>query len=464
MKDKAYISILENIGGKENVLSQNVDKKKIIVFLKDNSQVDINALQSMSQVDKASIKDKEQLVIQMKNEQSSLKTYEMINAASGDKDSEKGSEKGSEKEISRSRNGKIDRVFEFMAKVFSPVIPALAGSGILKGILLLLNQLGILGETDGIFIILSISSNAIFYFLPIILAFSTSQVLKVNPYIGVLISFTLLHPEFIQLFEDSVRLDVLNIPVVLISYGSTVLPIILSIILYSYVYNFSIKKLPDSMEIILIPLITLVVVVPITILIIGPFGFYSGELLAQFVSFLIGKNGTLAGVIIGGLWMVIIMAGLNWAINPIILNNISVYGFDYIRPFTFAANFSALGVVLGVFLATKQKEVKNLSGTNVLTIGISGIVEPTLYGVLIKDKRYFIIQIISGAIGGAYIGYNEVVTNAFVFGSLLTLPALASERSSNLIHGLIGIFLSVGISTFVSFVLTKNSEKRSLIL
>lgn len=451
MENKTYTEILKNIGGKENILSQSIKGDEVVFLYKDHSLVNAIALHSIDEVKRTSLKSENQIILQLNSEEDSRNLHENIKSELADKQK-------------KTKEGLLDRVFDFMANVFSPIIPALAGSGILKGILLLLNQFGLLTETNGLYILLTIASDAIFYFLPVILAFSTAQVLKVNPYIGVLISFTLLHPDFVSLFEQSASLEVFNIPVVLISYGSTVLPIILAIVMYSYLYRFLIQKVPESMRIIIVPLATLAIVVPITILVIGPLGFYGGELLAQFVSFLIERNGTLTGLIIGSLWMVIIMAGLNWAINPIMLNNISAYGFDYIRPFTFASNFSTLGVVLGVFLATKQKELKGFSGTNVLTIGISGIIEPTLYGILIKDKRYFIIQIIAGAIGGAYLGFNEVISNAFVFGSFITLPALVSEQPGNLIHGLIGIFLSMTISAFLSYVLTKRAEKRSLIL
>jgi len=446
MKDSEYTVILESIGGVENVISQNSEANNLIFAFKEKSKIEIGSLELVENIDKAYIENEKYLFLQMNNIKTSNETNKKIAKIIDDCNKDAGS------------NRIADRFFEFISKVFSPIIPALAGSGILKGILLLLSQFGLISDSNGLYVILNIASNAIFYFLPIILAFSTSQVLRVNPYIGVLISFTLLHPDFVMLLDQSTNLEMLNIPVILISYGSTVIPIILAILMYSFMYKFLLKKIPESMEVILLPLITLLVIVPITILIIGPIGFYGGELIAQIISYLISTNGMLTGFIVGGLWLVIIMLGLNWAINPIMLNNLSSYGYDYIRPFTFAANFSALGVVLGIFLSTKQKETKNFSGTNLFTIAVSGIVEPTLYGVLIKDRSYFIIQVIGGAIGGAYLGFAGVISNAFVFGSLVTLPALVSENSGNLIHGLIGISISIFISATLSYIVTKKNE------
>ena len=174
-------------------------------------------------------------------------------------------------------------------------------------------------------------------------------------------------------------------------------------------------------------------------------------------------NGTLTGIVMGGIWLIVIATGLNWAINPIMLNNLSIYGYDFIRPFTFASNFATLGTVIGISLATrKNQELKNYASANVFTIAISGMVEPTLYGILFKYRKYFIAQVIGGAVGGAYMGLMGVSANTFVFGSLITLTALVGEEPNNFINGLIGLALSTTTAAVIAFLITKVDERKKV--
>lgn len=450
MESKLYEKLLEAMGGKNNIGAIGHSKSYLTVDYKEELEIKFGELASYESINHVIIEEHRRLTIEIINEEIAIELYDYID------------EVMTESKVANKFAGAIDKAFDFIAQVFAPIIPGLAGSGILKGILLLLVQLGLLSDTSGLFVILNIASNAIFYFLPVILAFSAARVLKANPFIAVLIPFTLLHPELIALVEQSSEYDFFKIPLVLIDYSSTVLPIIISVIFYAFVYHYLNKKTPESLKIIVLPLATLVLVVPVTLLLIGPLGQYGGDILAQFVSFLIVTNGTLTGMLIGGFWIIIIMMGLNWAINPIMLNNLSLHGFDFIRPLTFAANFSTIGVVVGLFFSTKIKETKNFAATNIFTISVSGIIEPTLYGILIKDRRYFIAQILGGMVGGAYLGFQKVVSNAFVFGSLITLPALVTDQVSNLIHGLIGLFIATFVSAILSFIITKVVERSSI--
>lgn len=431
--------LLDYIGGKSNIITYTKDEIKVCLKVHTLEEVCFESLYSSENINSITIKDGNNIVIKFENEVSSREFWEALNV------------RESKKELKI-----IDTVLKFMADVFSPIIPALAGSGILKGFLLLSIQLNLLSETSGLYTILNISAGAIFYFLPVILAFSTAEVLGVNSYISVLISFVLLHPDFLHLFERSLQVNIGGIPVVLIDYSSTVVPIILAVLIYSVIYKILYERFSESVNLILIPLVTLTIVLLISILVIGPLGYYGGEILGELVKFLIDKNATLTGLVLGGSWVLIIITGMNWAINPIMLNNLSIFGYDFIRPFTFASNFSTLGLVLGVFLKTKEKELKSLSGTNFLTVSLSGIVEPSIYGIIIKNPKYIVIQAIGGAAGGAFLGFMKVTSNAFVFGSFITLPALVGEEASNLVNGIIGIVISMSVSAVLSYLITEN--------
>lgn len=443
--------IIKNLGGIENIEAITHQDANIDFYLRSKETIKAETLQVIDRIHTAYYKDESQPILTLKIRDIELKDalVEEVNA---------------ELAIANENQKKdtlVNRIFDFLSQIFQPIVPAFAGAGILKGLLLLFNQLGLLTDTNGVYVLLSIASNGIFYFLPIMLAVTTSRVLKVNPFIGVLIAFSLTHPDFIALFHAGAKLDFLGIPVVLINYSSTVIPIVLAIGMYAVLYNFLDKRLSETLKTILIPLLTLAIIVPLTILVAGPIGYYSGEFLAGIVTWLMETNGTITGIIIGGLWLLIISTGLNWAINPIMLNNLSVHGFDFIRPFTFASNFATLGLVIGIALAAKNnRSLKNYASANVFTIAISGMVEPTIFGILVKYRKYFIAQIIGGAAGAAYMGFMSVTANTFVFGSLITLTALVDDNPMNLIHGLIGLAIATIVSGIIAFVLTKADDRR----
>lgn len=443
--------IIKNLGEIKNVESIVNRNENIDFYLKSKEEVKIENIQIIDRVNNVYYKDEKKSILTLE-----IKDNELKNTLIEEVNTELSLSKKNNKE-----NTLINRLFIFLSQIFQPIVPAFAGAGILKGLLLLFNQLGVLVNTNGAYILLSIASNGIFYFLPIMLAITTSRVLKVNPFIGVLVAFSLTHPDFIALFNSGTKLDFLGVPVVLINYSSTVIPIILAMGMYAVLYNFLEKRLSDTLKTILIPLLTLAIIVPLTVLVAGPIGYYSGELLARIVTWLMETNGTLTGIIVGGLWLLIISTGLNWAINPIMLNNLSVYGFDFIRPFTFASNFATLGLVIGIALAAKKnKDLKNYASANIFTIAISGMVEPTIFGILVKYRKYFLAQIIGGAVGAAYMGFMSVTANTFVFGSLITLTALVGDDPMNLINGLIGLAIATTVSSFIAFAITKADDRK----
>lgn len=372
-----------------------------------------------------------------------------------------------ETEISPSKSKKqfrdyIDRLFEFMSSIFAPLIPVLAGSGILKGLILFLTQLNILDEQSVTYTILLAISETIFYFLPVMLAFSASKVLGANPYLGAIIGASLLHPSMISIGEVGDVARFIGLPLIVVHYSSTVIPIIFTMLLYAYLYQFLESHVSETYKIILVPFLSLIIIVPITLLFIGPLGYFLGKFLAGFIEWLMDVNSFLTGFVVGGAWATIIGVGFNWAINPIMINNLSVNGYDYIRPFTFASNFSTLGIAIGLFLRSKNRSIKGFAGANILTLGISGIAEPMIYGVLFSSKKFLAIQFLGAALGAGYMGLMGVTANAFIFGSLLTLPALVGQEASNLVHGIIGLAISLISSAILTFVLMNDEDNKSI--
>lgn len=443
--------ILENVGGAENISNMTHCATRLRLNLKNEDKADDELVKKIDGVVDV-VKRAGQYQILIGTMVS--KVYDEFEVLV------KGNE-NSKLETKNISGGILSNIFSAISGIFSPLLPVLAGSGILRGLLILFVQLGIINESSGTYSILFSTSMAVFYFLSVLLAFSSARRFGASPYISALIGAALLHPTYISLMGEignGAITTFMKIPVILMNYNSTVVPIILSIYVYSYLYKWLEKVIPETLKLVLVPLISLFIMVPLTIIVIGPIGVYLGEYIAIVVNFLIERSSILTGILIGGGWSVLVSFGIHWAVNPIMINNITTNGFDYIVPLTFACNFAVIGVSFGVWLKAKDKNLKNFSIIGVLTIALSAIIEPVLFGLLVKNKKLFFAQIISGAIGGAYLGFMKVVTNAFVFGSVTTFPAFI-VGNINIVNAMIGLLISTILGALLGFIFTNRNDK-----
>lgn len=444
--------ILENVGGVENIANMTHCATRLRLNLKDVSKANDEAVKSVDGVVNVINKAGQYQVLIGTEVPHVYDEFENLVKGSGQLKLEEGTNDG---------ESIISKIFSSISAIFAPLLPALAGSGILRGLLILAVQLGFIAEDSGTYAILFASSMAVFYFLPVLLAFTSARRFGASPYISALIGAALLHPNFLALMGNSgngVTTSFFGIPAVLMDYNSTVVPIILSIWAFSYLYKWLDKNVPETLKLVIVPLVSLIVMVPLTVIVIGPIEVYSGEAIANVVNWLIERSGVLTGILIGGGWSVLVSFGVHWAVNPIMINNISQFGYDYICPLTFACNFAVIGTAIGVYFKARDKKLKGFALTGVITVALSAIIEPTLFGMLVKNKKLFLAQIIAGAVGGAYLGLMKVVTNAFVFGSVTTFPAFI-ENNANIINGVIGLAISVIVGAVLGYIFTNKEDK-----
>jgi len=444
--------ILEHVGGVENLTGMTHCATRLRLNIADDEKIDNDAVKSVPGViNTVNASGQYQILIGT----DVPKLYEQVETIVNGTGAEL-------KAVSNPDESIINKIFGAISGIFAPLLPALAGSGILRGLLILAVQMGLVAEGTGTYTILYGLASSVFYFLPVLLAFSSGKRFGASPYLSALIGSCLLYPDLIALMGDTgngAMTSFFGIPVVLMNYNSTVIPAILSIWAYSFLYKFLDDKVPETLQLVVTPAVSLIVMVPLTLIVIGPLGVYAGEGIATVVNWLIERSGLLAGVLVGGSWSVLVSFGIHWAVNPIMINNIASNGFDYICPLTFACNFSVIGVALGVFLKAKDKQLKGFSLTGVITICLSAIIEPTLFGMLVNNKKLFLAQIIGGAVGGAYLGLMKVVTTAFVFGSVTTFPAFVSENTGNFIQAMIGLLISFVVGGVLGYLFTSKDEK-----
>lgn len=413
--------ILDAVGGPENISGMTHCATRLRLNLKDDAACD-----------DAAVKEVEGVV----NTLNKAGQYQVLIGTEVPKLYEKFEPlvKGSGVEISSATKDEgesvISQIFSAISGIFAPLLPAMAGSGILRGFVILAAQLGIIAEGTGTYTILYTLAMSVFYFLPVLLGFSAGKRFGASPYLSALLGACLLYPDFIALMGDAgngAMTDFFGIPVVLMNYNSTVIPAILSVWVYSYLYKWLDEHVSEMLKLVVLPAISLIVMVPLTMLVIGPLGVYAGEAIAFVVNWLIERSSVFAGVLVGGGWSVLVSMGIHWAVNPIMINNIAQNGFDYICPFTFACNFA--------------------------------IIEPTLFGMLVKNKKVWLAQIIGGAVGGAFLGIMKVVTTAFTFGSVTTFPAFVSSDPMNFAWAMVGMLISAVVAGVLAFAFTGKEDQ-----
>ncbi len=420
--------IINMTGGKENVLSLFHCITRLRFLLKDNDKADRAALEALDGIMGVNISgDQFQLIIG--NDVEPLckallaELPELDNAARPIK-----------------RRNPVSVILEGLSSIFSPIIPAIAGAGILKGLLALMVAMQWVETTNQTYQILLAISDGVFYFMPLALSFSAAKKFGANPYVAVALAAVLFHPAIQTLFKAGAPVNFIGLPVPTVNYASTVIPILLAVWLLSHVERLIDRVMPGPLKTMFVPLLCLLIVTPVTLIVIGPVGIYTGNALSGGIIWLVENMGIVAGVVVGGTLSLIIITGMHYVIVPIMINNISTMGFDPIKILFYIANLGQAGAAFGVFLRARDKKLKSLALTTSFS-AMMGITEPAMYGVNIRYKRPFAAALTGGACGGAFAMAMGVKTYAFALSGLPGLPALVGPT-----------FLWALVSIAISFV------------
>lgn len=351
---------------------------------------------------------------------------------------------------SNKKVGIVSRIIDVISAIFAPFLYTLAACGILQGILGVLVALNAIDTTGGTYQILNFISWTAFTFLPVLISVTASKKFKVNTYIAVVIACALVCPDYIAMVNAGDPVYFLGIKVQLLSYTSSVIPIILSIWVASYVQRFFEKYLPIVIRNLFTPMFTIAIMVPLTLLAFGPIGNVIGGAIGGIYNTLYNLNPIIAGIVVGGLWEVLVIFGVHWGITPVTVGNYANLGYDTFTGLQASAVFSQAGAAFGVFLKTKDKELKGVSASAALT-GLFGITEPAIYGVNLRLKKPMICGCIAGAVGGAVGGAFRAVSWGYNMPGIATLPAYFKAGHAT---QFIGLLLSILVAFVLGTVLT----------
>lgn len=319
-----------------------------------------------------------------------------------------------------------DKILKVISGAFSPLIPLMAGSGMIKALLTLFTTIGVMSDSSSTYLILSAAGNGCFYFMPVFLGITISKQLKANAFVGGAIGAALLEPNFTGLLSAEGAVNFLGIPVTPIDYQATIFPIFIAILVYAYLDKSLRKVTPQSLQYFLVPMVCLMIMVPFTVILFGPVGTTIGNYVSSFVMWLFSISGTLAGIVLGAAYPFLTMLGLHWGFTPITLQNLDQFGGDIIEGVCVCAVWAQMGIALGSYLkAQKNSKLKSIAGPTFITGFFAGVTEPILYSIVMEHKRLMVVVAISGACGGAIAGTLGVTMDAYVFHNIFSAAVMS---------------------------------------
>ncbi|MDF7671486.1 glucose PTS transporter subunit IIA [Orbaceae bacterium ESL0721] len=342
----------------------------------------------------------------------------------------------------------LNRIIATMSAVFAPFIYIIAAAGILQGILILITLLFPTVKLTGAYQIFSFISWAPFAFLPIFIAITASQHFKCNLYIAVACCAALLSPtwaELATLIKNGEPLNFFGITLSETTYMSTVLPPLFLVWILSYLEHFLERYINNVIKPLLTPLICLVIMVPLTLIIVGPITAGAAHYIADSYNWLVELAPSVAGGLIGAVWQVFVIFGVHWGITPVVMANYEVYGRDSFQAFQTIAVIGQVGAALGFYLKSKNRDLKTVSFSAFIT-GIFGITEPAIYGINLRFKKPFIYGCLSAAIGGIVAGLFTPFY--FAFAGLPGILTIVNGINEDFPSSIIGIIIGSSIALF----------------
>jgi PTS system beta-glucosides-specific IIC component len=445
--------IVAGVGGMENIRSVYHCVTRVRFDLIDNTKADPTALKAIAPVMGTNVQG-EQFQVIIGNDVA--RVFEAMTAAYPALKTMAPGAADAAPAADTTKKGKrpnpFSRLLDFIAGVFAPILPAIAGAGLLKGFLALFVSLGWASNTTDTYAILSAIADGVFYFLPMLVAVSAARKFGANMFVAMGVAGALLYPSLVTLMAAGDPVDFLGVPVTAVSYGSTVIPILLAIWLMSWVEKGMNRITPGAIKTLVVPLVTLFVVVPITLVVLGPLGSFVGGGLSGGINWLLDNGGVFAGIILGGLLPLIVMTGMHYALVPFIITNLATLGFDKFLPLTYVSNMGQAGAAFGVALRTKSKSLKSLAFSTSFT-ALMGVTEPAMYGVNLRFKKPFIAGMIGSAAGGAIMmGFGVKAYVLAANGGIPGLPALVGETFVWALVGLVVAFVIATVATlFLGF-------------
>ncbi|MFI5761762.1 beta-glucoside-specific PTS transporter subunit IIABC [Streptomyces sp. NPDC051563] len=440
---KTAPAVLEGVGGEANVESLVHCATRLRFVLKDASKADRSAVEATPGVITV-VESGGQFQVVIGNDVA--KAYAEIGRISG-----LGSDKARTKNTAsegQAAGNPLTRLVDVISSIFTPFLWTLAGAGLLKATIVLVTKVGLVSETSQEFTVLNAAGDGVFFFLPVLLAVTAARRFGANQWTSMAIAGSLVYPAIGALNEAGDPVSFFGIPMVMVAYASSVIPVILAVYVQSFVERGLDKALPSSIRNFITPMLTILLMVPLTLLTIGPASDWAGQGASSLIGWLFGLSPAVAGAVLGGTWQIMVVFGIHWGLVPMMANDLAVQGHSLLYGPLVAASAAQGAAVLAVMFRTRSKSLKKLAGPAAVSSFLAGITEPAVYGVNLRLKKPFVYACIAGAVGGGIASAGGSASTAYIMPGLLSLSAYLEVGSFAL--QLIG----VGVAATLSFGLT----------
>lgn len=423
--------LIKGLGSKQNIERMESKEFTLSVIVSEISKVNLETLQSLTEVDKIELAN-HTFTIELTQEAQTI--VNEMNEIVAVEEAEESVEETKKKSIGTAIIGAI-------SGIFSPILAALAGAGILQGITILLTEFGIVMEGTFEHTVLATVSDAVFFFLPMLLAFSTAKVFGANPYLSVVLAGILLHPDMVSMMTNNESIPFFGLTIRSARYPNSVIPIILIVWAQSYLEKAIKRFVPKSLNMIVAPILVLLIGSIIGLVFLGPLGTIIGDGMAAFIGVLNNYVPWLVPIVMGALAPFIIMAGIHYSLFPVVTLSLAQLGYDNVMiPGMLASNLALAGVSVAVALKTKRGQYKSYAFSSALTASM-GVSQPAIYGIGLLLKKPLYAGIIGGAVGGIYAGIVDLKAFAFANPGLAALPVFINE-GNNLMHAVITMVIA----------------------
>ena len=461
-------TIIKDVGGKDNVISVVHCTTRLRFKLKDEKKANDDALKDTDGVVTV-VKAGGQYQVVIGNEVADV--YEAVLKEGGFS----GGGQVADDDLDDSNMSLMDKAIDLISGIFTPILGPMAAAGMIKGLTAMCASFGWLAKTSGTYEVLYAIGDGFFYFLPLILAITSAKKFKVDRFTAITIGAAMCYPAMVAMnsskkvlfdlfngtfLHSQVHATFLGIPIISMNYTSTVIPIILAVWFASVVEKWCKKWIPTVVKTFLVPFVTLLIVVPLTFLIIGPLATWIGNALAAITSAVYNFSPVLAGILLGGFWQVFVIFGVHWGFVAVMMSNIAALGYDPILGLSLGASFAQIGVVLAILLQTKDQKLKGIALPAFLS-GIFGVTEPAIYGVTLPRKKPFVLSCIAAGIGGGLIGFFG--TKMYMMGGMgvFVIPA-AIGPETGVDMSVYGLMIAMAVSFVLGFILQMVLGKKSV--
>ena len=459
-------TIIKDVGGKDNVISVVHCTTRLRFKLKDEKKANDDALKDTDGVVTV-VKAGGQYQVVIGNEVADV--YEAVLKEGGFS----GGGQVADDDLDDSNMSLMDKAIDLISGIFTPILGPMAAAGMIKGLTAMCASFGWLAKTSGTYEVLYAIGDGFFYFLPLILAITSAKKFKVDRFTAITIGAAMCYPAMVAMnsskkvlfdlfngtfLHSQVHATFLGIPIISMNYTSTVIPIILAVWFASVVERWCKKWIPTVVKTFLVPFVTLLIVVPLTFLIIGPLATWIGNALAAITSAVYNFSPVLAGILLGSFWQVFVIFGVHWGFVAVMMSNIAALGYDPILGLSLGASFAQIGVVLAILLQTKDQKLKGIALPAFLS-GIFGVTEPAIYGVTLPRKKPFVLSCIAAGIGGGLIGFFG--TKMYMMGGMgvFVIPAAIGPKVDMSVYGLM---IAMAVSFVLGFILQIALGKKSV--